>query len=406
MTGNNSITIRTYSTYYADSDTESEGEAQFEAETGNEEQDSVATRLRQNQIYMDRQISSGNPAWILEHQNWLASEDLNVVLIRKPTASNLGHRLLNPFIYRNIGNVGTLNDLAELLRVPDDWEGRYNQIVQDGYLLQRMNDFRNLPEDTMESVIQAEFFCIVSSIALLLRILIRSRSETKIIVGGMLARYQYDLRSKTDPHFLNSDGLNLIASEAKTHITFSTGEMWYHNSRGIQVLSALYAFNSPTLLFTQKQWKLFVENPDRDSILTFPYGDNVEHSPHVNSSLVHPMGTTFLKVIAICLLSKREMPVEFTQATSIEESYQIAETPLKSTIKPKYFDTIEKPQRKSERLKKSNDERSHRKVPSFISGYMDGAPIYKNIRIASEQVVAAIEDEISQIEKKELAVIM
>jgi len=344
--------IRTYPTDYAQSDTESEGEAQFEADTEDEEQHSIFTRLQQNQLYMDQQItppSGENSAWILEPQTWKTAEGTDVVLIRKPTASNLSHRLLNPFIYRNIQTAGTLNDLGILLDTPHDWELRYNQVVADGYIIDQMNEFRNLPVDTLESDIQSEFINLVSVIARSLRVRIRSKSETKVIVGGILARYQYDLCSKTDPHFLNTSGLNLIASEAKTHDTFAPGQMWYHGSRGIQVLSVLYTFNCPTFLFTQRQWKLFVENSDRNAILTFPYDDDHEHTPHVNSSLVQPMGTTFLKAIVICLLSRR-VPLGSMKAVTLEDSSQVKETPKKTIIKPKYFDTPDKPKRQSARL--------------------------------------------------------
>jgi hypothetical protein len=67
------------------------------------------------------------------------------------------------------------------------------------------------------------------------------------------------------------------------------------------------------------------------------------------------MGATFLKAIVVCLLSKRDAVVESMNALSIEESSQVMETPKKTTVKPKYFDTVEKPQRKSARLQKSSD---------------------------------------------------
>ena len=126
--------IRTYPKDYAASDTESEGEAQFEVDTEDEEQHSISTRLEQNQQYMDEEItplSGENSAWILEPQHWQTTEGADVVLIRKPTASYLSHRLLNPHIYRNIKNVGTLDDLAALLNAPDEWEERYNQVIAD-----------------------------------------------------------------------------------------------------------------------------------------------------------------------------------------------------------------------------------------------------------------------------------
>jgi hypothetical protein len=390
--------IRTYPKDYAQSDTESEGEAQFEVDTEDEEQNSISSRLQQNQQYMDQQItppSGENSAWILEPQPWQTTEGTDVVLIRKPTASNLSHRLLNPHIYRNIRNVGTLDDLAALLDTPDDWEKRYNQITADEDIIRDMDDFRNLPDDTAESDIQSQFIGLVSTIARSLRVRIRPKSETKIIVGGILARYQYDLRSKTDPHFLGTSGLNLIASEAKTHRTFAPGDMWYHCSRGIQTLSALYAFNCPTFLFTQRQWKLFVENTERNAVLTFPYDDNLDHTPHVNSSLVHPMGTTFLKTIVICLLSRRVSLEESMKSITLQESSPIKETPKKTIIKPKYFDTPEKPKRQSARL-------LGQPKPSYVSGYDDkGQPIYTHIRVVPQEVVARIEDEIAVQEKKE-----
>ena len=82
-----------------------------------------------------------------------------------------------------------------------------------------------------------------------------------------------------------------------------------------------------------------------------------DHTPHVNSSQVQPMGKTFLKAIVICLLSNRESHMFRVKATPIEESSRVSETPQKTTIKRKYFDTEEKPQRHSER-KRGRSEHS------------------------------------------------
>ena len=94
-----SLIIRTYPADYAQSDTESEGEAQFEVDTEDEEPHNISTRLQQNQQYMDKQLSGEYSAWVLERQTWETAEGSSVVLIRKPTASNMSHRLINPFIY-------------------------------------------------------------------------------------------------------------------------------------------------------------------------------------------------------------------------------------------------------------------------------------------------------------------
>ena len=65
--------FRTYLQDYAASDTESEGEAHFEVDTEDEEQYSIATRLVQNQEYMDQQIAPPS-AWVLEPQAWQTTE--------------------------------------------------------------------------------------------------------------------------------------------------------------------------------------------------------------------------------------------------------------------------------------------------------------------------------------------
>ncbi|KAI9337242.1 hypothetical protein BDR26DRAFT_981135 [Obelidium mucronatum] len=321
---------------------------------------------------MDQQIiaPSGESAWILEAQPWQTTEGTGVILIRKPTAFNLLHRLLNPHIYRNIKDVGTLDELAALLDTPDNWEERYNQVVGDGYMIRTLNRFHDLANDTAESDIQSQFILLVSNLPIVL-----------VLIWCLALK-------------LGSFGRHLIASEAKTNRAFALGEMWYHGSRGIQVLSALYAYNSPTFLFTQKQWKLFVENSDRNAVLTFPYDDNPDHTPHVNSSLVQPMGTTFLKAIVICLLSRRVSLEESMKSTTLQESSEKKETPKKTIIKPKYFDTPEKAKTQSARLQ-------GQPKPSYVSGFDDaGLPIYSLIRVVPAELAARIEDEIALQEKK------
>ena len=144
-----SLTIRTYKEDYAMSDSGSENQAQFESEIGNtdDEEDVEATmdeRLELNQQYMDEQISpssGGISTWLLAPQNKITTEGTQVVLIRKPTASKLSHRLLNPFVYSNLQSIDTLNDLAVLLNTPEDWEVRYNEIVQNGLIFRKLDTF-------------------------------------------------------------------------------------------------------------------------------------------------------------------------------------------------------------------------------------------------------------------------
>ena len=122
-------------------------------------------------------------------------------------------------IRANIQNVGGLHNLASLLCTLEDWEKRYNQIVYDVRILAKLNRFSALIEDAAESDIQARFMGILEAISDRLGIDGDARSETRIIIGGIMANYQYYLRSKTDPHFMNISGRTLIVTEAKlSHI--------------------------------------------------------------------------------------------------------------------------------------------------------------------------------------------
>ena len=396
-----SLVIRTYTKDYAQSDSESEREAQFEVDSENEFQQTVASRLLQNQEYMDRQIKSENSGWILEPQSWPTALGTNVILIRKPMASNLSHRLLNPHVYRNIGNVGSLNDLARHLHTPGDWEARYNEIIRDGRINTLFDHFINLPEDTSEAVIQFQFSGFVYVISLLLGVNLMPYSETKIIVGGLLARYEYDLRSRTDPSFRNLQKQNMLGSEVKTDLTLKPDDLWYHEARGVQVLSSLYALNCPTFLLNQKRWKLFVEKRGRTGVLTFPYGDTGD-SDYINSTLLQPMGTTFLKAIVICVLSQENSSGESLIPIVSQKSFKVKETPTKTAVNPKFFAAPEGPTRRSARLQKASSSQCGKKVPCFVSGYDDqGQPIYTQIRVVPQEIVAKIEEEIANEDRKE-----
>jgi hypothetical protein len=192
--------------------------------------------------------------------------------------------LLNPYIYRMAQEIASLNALATLLDTPSDWESRYNEVVQDRMILNQMACFRDLPDGTSESDIHAGFLGIVNAIATRLPVRIRSRRETRIVVGGLLVKHEFDLRSNTDPHFENEHGRDLLASEVKTKESFIEGLNWYEHCWGVQVLSALYAFNCPTFLLSQSDWKVFVEKPDRRGILTFPFAQNPKDTLQGNAT--------------------------------------------------------------------------------------------------------------------------
>jgi hypothetical protein len=199
----NPIIIRTYPIEDTFSDPGSETAQLIEWESEDEDQLPIQDRLTQNQEYMDRQLAlRGEGKW-----NLLPTPDVmplqpDVMLIVKPTASYMSHRLLNPYVYRNIRNLGTLQDLADLLNTPNDWESHYNRVIR---IDSKMDEFENLPEDAPEIDIQSVFLELVVLVVFCPRVKLVTRQQTKIVMGGILARYPYDLRSQTDVRFMSTN---------------------------------------------------------------------------------------------------------------------------------------------------------------------------------------------------------
>lgn len=276
--------------------------------------------------------------------------------------------------------------------------------MADGLIVNKKSTLREYDNTTPESYIQALFFTIVDGIALKLNLNVTPFTETNFIVGGILVEYEYDLKGRSDPHFRNSVGRNLIASEIKTHQSFGYGDAWHQDSRGIQLLSSLYTFNCPTFLVTQKQWKLLVENTERNWVLTFPFGSNEGYPQHGNSLLCAQMGRDFLKAIVICLLSRRPL-------LSVPIKPQTSQTSSQILLTPEWIESAAKKVYSGEKVKpyQGPTTRARSKVakkglfkdprPSFVSGYVSGQPVYSFIRITPQHVVLKIEEEIAKEEQ-------
>ena len=226
----------------------------------------------------------------------LTSDGNEVLLVENPTASHINHKLLHPSLYRNVKNLGSLDDFARLIGAPDSWSEIFEiRVKGNRKVMAYFNAFRNLPDDAPEVTIKAKLTCLTLTLSFHLGFPVNEERETQIIVGGLLARDEFDIRGQADPYYSNFDGDYAFATEVKTHESFGEGHAWYHKSRAAQIFCALFAFNCPIFLLTHRQWKLFVENPYRTSVLTFPYNSKPSYSPQLASTLVQPMGSTFLK---------------------------------------------------------------------------------------------------------------
>jgi hypothetical protein len=96
------------------------------------------------------------------------------------------------------------------------------------------------------------------------------RSEKPILFSGIFARDDLNVCGRTDPFFENANGRAVLASEIKTNVTFRWGSSWHRQRCAIQLISTLYAHNSPTGLVTQEHYKFFFESDERDMIYNSP----------------------------------------------------------------------------------------------------------------------------------------
>ena len=193
----------------------------------------TAEHLLVHQEYMKRQVEPATP-WVLV-PNIRDVTNEAIVIIKKPTASKMKHHLLHPALFRHIQGLETLDDFAQMVGAPLDWKEQYERALEDrgGPVQRAVRRFRGLLENAPETEVQNGFSEIVMKmdVALQLGELVLN-SDTKVVVGGILAYSQYDLRSQTDVNFLNDDGLRVLATEVNTMKTFSEEEMWHKESRG------------------------------------------------------------------------------------------------------------------------------------------------------------------------------
>jgi hypothetical protein len=310
--------------------------------------------------------------------------------------------MLNPGVYRNLQSVGGLAGFAQCVGAHANWSDDFDEMyaIYGDRLTENLDDFRSLAPNTSERDISIEFTRLVSNLASFACARIRFRQEKNLIVGGILALEQYDIRSQCDVFVENRVGIPLLCTEIKADEVFGSDDMWYHSSRGVQSMCALYGHHCPVFLFTQRQWKLFAENHDRNALLTEPFGSNEELSQHVNSSLMEPMGHSFLKAIYICLVSK--------PASRFDESVRALVTPQRVVVHERHFDTVERvpypsqsrPSVKGGNAKQSNSKHFQQR-PMFISGHDKGEPVYSTVRIVPDEIVQRIEEEISIAERRE-----
>jgi hypothetical protein len=138
-----------------------------------------------------------------------------------------------------------------------------------------------------ESCVSTKFGVLVEILGKALSIKSKFLNERRFGIGGVLADFRYAVRGKTDLNFGVAEAGNprcrvheredaseleesaqkgnsslAMSVEFKTSATFPAGNTWYHGSRGVQALGALWSGweknpFAPALLLTQEQLNSF-----------------------------------------------------------------------------------------------------------------------------------------------------
>jgi hypothetical protein len=385
-------------TVYSNSDLVSElSEAESDENVFDIRTLTIQQRLEENIQYFDDFKQSTSP--------WNEQVKDGSTFIRKPTASEMYYKVLHPVLYRNINGIDSLNTLSIMVGAPPDWETRYNDAISrsnNSILSKLLATFSTLPANSSEAIIESAFIGLVSVLADHLGVEVSPESQRKCYVGGILARDNYNVLAKKDANFnrQTTEGMHCcLATEINTPTSFPETSNWYHKSRAVQVLCAMYSFNAPIMLLTQQQWKLFVENSERNAIFTFPFGTEPgENFQTFNSLETMRTGTTFLKAIAICLMSSwstfqaSKNSIDEAMLKSIDEG-----TPIKRQLKQSEVKTVEHPSLKRQKDRLGASRKKNRKTPMFLNENNE----YVMIRIFDEDEKEDLELEFKLLEKEE-----
>ena len=323
-----------------------------------------------------------------------------IQIIKQSASETKTPEWLNPFLYRSITSISSLDDLAKKLSSPVNWRERFLEISRNNHVKNDLNNLCGLAPTTLENQIEPRFNCLVLSIAIAL---IDASSQEKIIVGGILAKSELDIRGNTDSLIIDSTSKArrryMFDSEIKRATMYSKGDKWYDGIRGLQTLMALFYCDCPTILLTQEHFCLFLESEYRREIFKFPsssqYGIDTDYRHH--STISSDTRDDLLQVLVICLLSERnkypdivesfkKVSISSSNSTSVKKEHKAKPLiPPSSTHKLK-----DKPE-----SSRSSDRIRNPEMPLTYLGMLMVFP-YTQIRVYDKDQIARIEQDIEQ----------
>ena len=176
----------------------------------------------------------------------------------------------------------------------------------------------------------------------------------------------------------------------------------------MQTLTAMYAYNAPTFLITNVQWKVFVENRERNQIFTFPFNDEPGDLPQFYRAGRYGFlddQEDFLKAVAICILARPSRPVPVKKVLKVKKRTGDPIIGKEDTPFPqkKVDSTLPQGAAGSKRnlqgdfigasSSSAQKDASETPIPCFLSHHdAEGNPVYTEIRVMPPDQVAILEE--------------
>ncbi|KAI3646059.1 hypothetical protein MP228_008987 [Amoeboaphelidium protococcarum] len=400
--GNQTIFVRVNTdvdSYVSESDDESQVSVES-LEVGVEQADDINALMRAKFLANKACLDQLVPTWEFFDSDQQMSAGIKIV--KAPTASKIQHVVLNPYLYRGLKPINSLNDLASLVGAPLDWYQIYEQKVASDHLVKRLyRKLVSLEENVSENVVQTAFGSLVIRIGTCLGISVEHFHQESYIVGGILANSEYDIRGRLDSVFNGWSGNSLLATECKRASAFLPDKMWHHGSRGVQTLSTLFVTGCPTILYSQKAFKIFVENDSRDAVYTWTtscFNESSDNSVPYSREMIassygiENMTSVILQVISMCLLACGRDDLD-SSVVEAEELKTPAKTSLAKSSEVLSGQQVGKTIRegRSDAIKYARSQKLKPMQPRFMSGFVNGTPSYTTVRIAPDDLVKKIE---------------
>jgi hypothetical protein len=217
-----------------------ETDSEAESDDSSSIQDRIAWKFNKHKEFIETEITKPGSKWDLRPVTYFPPQyplttQAPVIYLKTPTASYLSHKHLHPSHYHNMLPIASLDHLATLVGALEDWKVRYENIGSKNLNKSRrvLRKIRRLPVSTSEKEVEGRLATLVAYIASTISWTFGSiLLERKVTVGGLLARHDLDIRSKSDFVFVTDNKKKLLCTEIKTLDTYPDKERHYLRSRG------------------------------------------------------------------------------------------------------------------------------------------------------------------------------